>query len=237
MSFSFNTTAGTSQSTSRPRLSGNNIYEVKFDGCEIQDIQGVKDASAVYKVLKLKFSNEDGTFEHTIFEPRPEDFQRRETEFKNRNGNIEKIPQPSNVENMMLLFKHAIDAINPAIAKDIDDNKRNLGANDWVGLRELVAKILNAGKGVTVKIKLLKNNKGEAIFPGYFTGLDREGKTYVRNNFIGNKVAFSTYELQKINSEVTARPTKVDTFTPDVNMPDVSDGLGDLNMDFDVTGL
>jgi len=235
-SYSFNTTAGASQSTSKPRLAGNNIYDVKFDGCEIQDIQGVKDTTAVYKVLKLKFSNEDGTFEHTIFEPRAEDFIRRESEFKNKEGKIEKIPQPSNVESMMLLFKHAIDSIAPAIAKQIDTKEKNLGATNWDDLRKLVVKILDSGKGTVVRIKLLKNNKGEAIFPGFFTGLNREGSAYVRNNFIGSKVAFSTYELQKINSEATAKPTKVESFTPDLSTPQ-SDNLGSLDMDFDVTGL
>ena len=60
MNFSFDATAKTSQSTTKPRLAGNAIYDVQFDGCETQDIQGVKDVSQVYKVLKLKFSNEKG---------------------------------------------------------------------------------------------------------------------------------------------------------------------------------
>lgn len=234
--FSFSTTAGASQSTSKPRLVGNSIYNVKFDGCEIQDIQGVKDTTAVYKVLKLKFSNDDGTFEHTVFEPRSEDFQRKETEFKNKEGKIEKIPQPSNVESMMLLFKHAIDSIAPTIAKQIDAKEKNLGATNWDDLRKLVAKILDSGKGTTVKIKLLKNSKGEATFPGFFTALTREGNPYVRNNFIGDKVAFTTYESQKIMQEATAKPTKVDSYSPVIDMPQ-SDNLGSLDMDFDVTGL
>ncbi len=78
MSFSFNTTAGASQSSAKPRLAGNDIYNVKFDGCEIVDIKGVKDPDKVYKVIKLKFSNGDGIYEHTVFEPRPEDFTRTE---------------------------------------------------------------------------------------------------------------------------------------------------------------
>ena len=41
MSFSFNTTAGASQSTVKPKLAGNEIYSVKFDGVEIKDIENV----------------------------------------------------------------------------------------------------------------------------------------------------------------------------------------------------
>ena len=51
------------------------------------------------------------------------------------------------------------------------------------------------------------NNKGEAQFPGFFSGVSREGKAYIRNNFMGEKLAFSTYELTRINNAATARPT------------------------------
>jgi len=239
MSFSFNTTAGASQSTAKPRLAGNSIYDVKFDGCEIQDIQGVKDPDKVYKVIKLKFSNESGTFEHTVFEPRPEDFKRGETEYKNKEGKMEKIPQPSGIESMMLLFKHAIDAIVPSIGKEIDEQKRSLGANDWEGLRKLVVTILDKGKGNSTKIKLLKNSKtGEAVFPGFFAGLTRPdtdgvSRAYVKNNFIGEKLAFSTYEADRIKKESEAKPTKVDSFVPETSSTaDVNtDGL---DMTFDV---
>ena len=233
MSFSFNTTAGASQSAAKARLAGNDIYTVKFDGCEIVDIQGVKDPSMTYKVLKLKFSNEDGSFEHTIFEPKQADFNRTETEFT-KDGKTEKIPQASGVESMMLLFKHAIDAIAPEVGKQIDSGARNLGAADWNGLRILVAKILDSGKGNPTQIKLMKNNKGEAQFPGFFSGVSREGKAYIRNNFIGNKLAFSTYELTRINNAATAKPTPAagfvanNAFTP--TAPATSDAL-DFNFE------
>ena len=79
MNFNFNATAGSSQSTSKPRLKGNDIYTVKFDECEVKDITGVKDPTLTYKTLVIKFSNEDGVFEHTVFEPRSTDFERGET--------------------------------------------------------------------------------------------------------------------------------------------------------------
>lgn len=229
--FSFSTTAGTSQSTTKPRLAGNDIYQVKFEGCELKDVAGVKDTSMTYKQLILKFSNEDGVFEHTVWEPKAEDFIRKDSEFTNKNNQIEKIPQPSGVETMMLLFKHAIDTLNPTVAKQIDSNERNLGAANWDALREMVAKILDAGKGVTTSIKLLTNKSGEAIFPGFFTGLTKEGKAYVRNNFIGSKISFSAYEVQRIKNAATAKPTKVDTFVA----PGASTENFDMN--FDVTDL
>lgn len=208
MDFSFDATAGASQSTIRPKLAGNSIYSVRFDGAEKKDIQGVKDPTITYEVLILKFSNEDGIYEHTIFGPKPEDGKRGETEFTNKNGNKEKIPQPSNNENLMLLLKHVIDAVNPTVAKVIDSGEKKLGAKDWVSLRELVLKICTQGVGAQTKIKLLKKkSNGEATFPGFFAAINRDGKAYIRNNFIGDKVAFSAYEITRITNEANATPS------------------------------
>lgn len=232
MSFSFDATAGASQSTSKPRLAGNDIYTVQFDGCEIQDIQGVKDPTTVYRVLKFKFSNEEGTYEHTIFEPKEADFKRGESEFTNKNGNKEKIPQPSNVESMMLFFKHLIDAFVPEIAKQIDEGTKKIGAPSWDGLRDVMVKICDKGKGKISNIKLIKDKDGNARFPGFFASLTKEGKPYVRNNFIGNKVAFTAYEQGRINNESNARITNMSdkgSFTPTVS-DHVDDGL-DLSFD------
>jgi hypothetical protein len=232
--FSFQTTAGTSQSTTKPRLAGNDIYDVKFDGCEIVDIQGVKDASMTYKVLKLKFSNDDGSFEHTVFEPQEKDFSRTETEYKDaKTGELKKIPQPSGVENIMLLFKHAIDAINPTIAKAIDNKTQNLGAKDWDGLRKLVAQILDAGKETTTQIKLLKNGKGEASFPGYFASINKDSAAYIKNNFIGGKLAFSAYEQTRINNASNAKPTTAASYD-NFAAPKADTEPNGLDLDFEM---
>lgn len=237
MTFSFNATAGASQSTSKPRLAGNDIYEVKFDGAEIQDIQGVKDTSQVYKVIKLKFSNDDGSFEHTVFEPKEKDFEDTENEFQNKNGITEKIKQPAPVKGMMLLFKHLIDAVNPEVAKQIDKQEIQLTAPNWDKLRALVVDLVKPGIGSTTKIKLVVDNKNEARFPGYFTAYNREGKAYIRNNFIGNKVAFTPYEATKIKTASSAKPSNVSAFEP--SMEDLSnkpDGANDLDLTFEMDG-
>jgi len=228
--FNFNITAGASQSTFKPQLPGNEIYEVTFDGASIEDIQGKKDPSQVYKVLKLRFSNEKGQFEHTIFEPRPEDFERGENK-TTRNGEVSTFPTPSNVESMMLLLKHVIDAVLPLLGKKIDEGELTLGGKNWEQLRTNVVTVLEKGKGVTTKIKLLSDNKGNARFPGFFTGLNQEGKAYIRNNFVGNTIGFTSYEKTRIDNAANAKPT------------DMSESLGVLSTntedieDFDVSGL
>lgn len=234
MSFSFDGTAGASQSTSKPRLAGNDIYDVKFDGVEIQDIQGVKDTSQLYKVLKLKFSSEEGSFEHTVFEPKEKDFEDTETEFTNKNGNTEKIKQPAPVKGMMLLFKHLIDAVNPAVAAQIDKKEIQLTAPNWDKLRELVISILTPVIGASTKIKLIIDNKGEARFPGFFTAYSKEGKAYIRNNFIGMKVAFTPYELTKIKTASTAKPSNSTSFEP--KLDDMNTPADNLDLTFEMDG-
>ena len=228
--FNFNITAGASQSTFKPQLPGNEIYEVTFDGASIEDIQGKKDPSQVYKVLKLRFSNEKGQFEHTIFEPRPEDFERGENK-TTRNGEVSTFPTPSNVESMMLLLKHVIDAVLPAVGKKIDEGEVTLGGKNWEQLRTNTVTVLEKGKGATTKIKLLSDNKGNPRFPGFFTSLNQEGKAYIRNNFVGNTIGFTSYEKTRMDNAASAKPT------------DMSESLGVLSTntedieDFDVSGL
>ena len=235
MSFSFESTAGASQSTSKPELAGNEIYSVKFDGCEAKDITGVKDPSQTYKTLLIKFSNEDGYYTHTIFEPKPDDFKRTESEFNNKNGNKEKIQSPSNVEGMMLLFKHLIDAINPELASKIDKGEQKIAAPNWDGLRKIMVKATEKVVGAETKIKLVKNNKNRSTFPSFFTGLTREGKAYIRNNFIGEKLAFTPYEITKMNAKPTNMAAQAKATSGSENfMSDNSDLNVDLLEDFNL---
>lgn len=199
--FSFDGTAGESKVTQK--LLGNDIYKVKFDGAEIKDYK-----EGTVKVLLLKFSNDEGYFTHTVFEPTVEkgDFKRGESKFMNKNGVEEKIPQPSNAETMMQLFKHLIDAVNPELGIQINKGEKSIGAPNWDGLRKLIVKATEKGIGVETNIKLLKKTKSdgkeEAVFPGFFAGIDREDpkKIYIKNKFIGNKLSFTAYETTKMNA-------------------------------------
>jgi len=208
MNFNFETTAGASQGTSRAVLEGNKIHEVVFKGIFERDIQGVKDASQVYKVLDVKFENENGVFTDTVWEPKGSDGDRREsTSFKG-----EKLISPSNIEAMMLKFKHIIDAINPELGEQIDNKEKKIGAKDWTGLKQVMVKATEKGIGKTTNIKLIINNKGEVQFP-YFANIDKSnGNPIITNNFIGDKLFFSSYEQKKMSTQATAKPTAASSF-------------------------
>lgn len=228
--FNFANTAGASQSSIKPSLPGNEIHVVKFDGAEAPEFQGKKDPTMNYKVLRLKFSNDEGTFEHTIFEPREQDFERGENTFE-RDGSTNKIPTPSNVESFMLLLKHLIDAILPDLAAKIDSGEQPLGGKDWDQLRNNMVKVLEKGVGVETSIKLITDNKGEPRFPGFFAAVNKEGKAYIRNNFIGKNLGFTAYEKTRIKNQTSAKPTNTESF--DLSPVEV----GGLDMDFDVSNL
>ena len=228
-SFNFSSTAGASQSAIKPTLKANEIHEVTFDEAISENIQGVKDPSKVYKVLKLRFSNESGRYEHTIFEPSEQDFERGSREFTGKDGNQSSMPLASNVESMMLLLKHVMDAVVPEISKKIDSGEIVLGGKNWDELRNNVVKVLDKGKGAVTNIKLLADSKGAGRFPGFFTSINKEDKPYVRNNFIGKNIGFTDYEKSKIEKAATAKPT---SFVPEVKEDNI-----DLNMDFDLSNL
>lgn len=229
--FSFTETAGTSQSNIKPRLEGNKIHAVKLVSCELKDFDGVKDPSQTYKTIAITFGNGDGVYEHSIFEPKAEDFERKTNSVNTKKGTMD-ITNPSNVETMMLLFKHIIDSYNPKIAKDIDEKKKVIAAKDWDGLRLLIQKIIEGSKGkIETNIKLLKNKKGEATFPGFFANLSKEGVAYVKNNFIGEKIAFSPYELQRIENEANAKPSDMNEVD---NQDFTEESADDLDLEFEV---
>lgn len=234
MSYSFNAPApGSSHSNIKPALEGNAIYEVTFVGCESKDIVGKQDTSKTYKTLLIKFSNEDGYFTHTVFEPRDEDFKRPTVDFM---GNPLKFPKPSNVENMMLLFRHLIDAVSPETAEAIDNGDIVFGGNTWDEIRNLMVKLTTdvAGKAKT-NIKLLSGKNG-ATLP-FFTGLSKESVAYVNNNIIGEKLFFNTYEKTKISGPAGSSPSAVPTINLNLDDEKVGGAVGAGALDFSVLDL
>lgn len=202
MNFNFNETAGATQSTSLPQLKGNDIHEVTFKGCELREIVGVKDPSMKYNVLDIKFSNDKGYYTETIFEPKDGDQKRLENEM-----NGKKYIKPSNLENMMLEFKHLIDAVNPELGVQIDNKEKAIGANSWDGLRKLMVEATKPGIGKTTKIKLITKKDGNPRFP-YFSIVDKDtNRAVIAGNFIGDNLYFSTYEQQQIAKAANAKPT------------------------------
>ena len=213
----FNFSEVSSQSTSRAQLQGNAIYDVKFDGCEARDFQAKNDPSKTYRVLEIKFSNKDGYFTHTVFEPTDRDFQDQPNQWGTGNN-------PSGVATMAYLFKHLIDAVNPVLAEKINKGEviMDINPNNWDAVRKFMVDATSSGVGTETKIKLLKNRAGNAIFT-YFLQYNREGKLYMSTNFIGNNIFFIYKELRAISSAQQAKPTNTESFTFSANTTNNND--------------
>ena len=220
MNFDFSFTAGNSQSGTRKQFEGNAIYTVKFDGCEYREF--TSQAGADFKELDIKFSNEDGQYTKTFFEPKDSDFQDTQGVYG---------PNPSNVKQMMLALKHLIDAINPELGKKIDKGEEKIAKNTWKAICEFMVENTKEFIGKETKIKLIKNNKGNAEFPGFFASYSREGKLYMNTNFIGDKIFFTTKELNRIKAQETAKPTEMGNTVIDKPF---ADAKIDSDMDFNI---
>ena len=93
----------------KPQLKPWNIYDVKFVGCEVREFAGKKNPNETYKVLDIKFENEEGYFTVTKFFPKQGDDVRREVDAKNGG----KRELASNFEELMNIVKQTAEILNP----------------------------------------------------------------------------------------------------------------------------
>ena len=226
MNFSGNNTKGLGES--KQALRGNAIYTVKFDGVEKVEMK-----NGEMHCLRIKFSNDEGYYYHTIFEPQPGDDQETQGAFG---------PNPSRIAEMMTLLRHLGAAVCPELNKKIDafDDKTT-----WEQIRNVVVDTTTPAIGTETKIKLMKRkyndqNTGEpreeAQFPRFFLAYNRDNKLYMKTSFIGKGVYFSNKELETIKKQEEAKPVNVNSFNPlsststfDTAAPDTTDDF-DMNI-------
>ena len=201
MNFNFNGSEIANVGVSKGQLEGNKIHEVQFDGCEAAELK-----DGTMKVLRIKFSNDEGVFNHTIFEPRDGDDQ-------DTDGMYGK--NPSRIKEMMTLLRHLGAAVCPALVEYI--NSIN-GSVTWDQIRKKIVEVTTPAIGTKTKIKLLAKKRtdpntgaerNDAVFPSYFLSYSREGSLYMRTKFIGAHLVFTDKELSTIKNQENAKPVSV----------------------------
>lgn len=201
MNFNFNGSDIANVGASKGQLEGNKIHDVQFDGCEAVELK-----DGTMKVLRIKFSNDEGTFTHTIFEPREGDDQ-------DTDGMYGK--NPSRIKEMMTLLRHLGHAVCPELPAYIDSIK---GSVSWDQIRNKVVEVTTPAIGTKTKIKLLAKKRtdpntgaerNDAVFPSYFLSYSKEGVLYMRTKFIGARLAFTDKELTQIKNQEKAKPVSV----------------------------
>ena len=213
----------------RPQLKPWNIYDVKFMGCEVREFAGKKNPNEVYKVLDIKFENEDGYFTVTKFFPKQGDDVRREVDAKNGG----KRELASNFEELMNVVKQTAEVLNPEGFKKMSELSSKFKSFDDVA--NTLVKITDKVKGCETKIKLVGRNRDNRVVAEIpnITGVF-DGVATITDNYIGNKLFFSDYEEKKraeyLNSAPTAMPEKAKV-DPLIDADDLPMDDGELDLD------
>ena len=200
--FNFGISKESAVKTVRPQLKPWNIYDVKFMGCEVREFAGKKDPNVTYKVLDVKFENEDGFFTATKFFPKQGDDERRKV--KNSNGGERELA--SNFEELMNFVKQTVEVLTPEGFKTMSELSSKFKSFDDVA--KVMIKVTDKMKGCETKIKLIGRNRDNRVvaeIPNITSVFDGEAK--ITDNYIGDKLFFSNYELDQRDAYLKAAPT------------------------------
>lgn len=226
--FDFGISKDSAVKTVRPQLKPWNIYDVKFMGCEVREFAGKKDPSISYKVLDIKFENEEGYFTVTKFFPKQGDDVRREVDAKNGG----KRELASNFEELMNIVKQTAEVLNPEGFKKMSELSSKFKSFDDVA-KTLIA-VTDKVKGCETKIKLVGRNRDNRVVAEIpnITGVF-DGVATITDNYIGSKLFFSDYEESKRAEYLKSKPTdmkssKADALTEVDDLP-----MDDSELDLD----
>lgn len=226
--FDFGISKDSAVKTVRPQLKPWNIYDVKFMGCEVREFAGKKDPSVSYKVLDIKFENEEGYFTVTKFFPKQGDDVRREVDAKNGG----KRELASNFEELMNIVKQTAEVLNPEGFKKMSELSSKFKSFDDVA-KTLIA-VTDKVKGCETKIKLVGRNRDNRVVAEIpnITGVF-DGVATITDNYIGSKLFFSDYEESKRAEYLKSKPTdmkssKADALTEVDDLP-----MDDSELDLD----
>lgn len=203
--FNFSISTESAVRNSRRPLAPWGIYDVKFVGCEVREFAGKKDPSLSYKVLDIKFENEDGYFTSTHFFPKDGDNERRTYEGKN-GGTVE---MPSNFETLMAVVTQTAQVLNPTGYEKMQKASGNFRSFDDVA--KALVQITDKVKGTETKLKLVGRNRDGKVVAEIprIVGINKQGEKFVADNYIGDKLFFTEYEETQRAKYLSATPTKM----------------------------
>lgn len=205
------------------------IYEVKFMGCRVDEIKGKKDPDMTYKILKVRFEGADGYFEESIFFPKEDDVKRPTR--TNKEGH--EIEMPSSFERTMTFIAQLGETINPELYAKMKAMSSKFKSFDDVCAA--LIKVTDPKKGTTTHLKLIgktnRDNRVIAALP-YFVSLNKDGDVWTSDNFIGDKLDFTDYELTQKKAYASAKPTTMpDEPGAELSSKTKEEDDGEINLD------
>ena len=226
--FNFGSLA-TTQATSnvQQRLKPWAIYPVKFAGARKETIQGKKDPSATYEILKVRFDGEDGYYEESIFYPKDGDDQR--PTYTSKDGH--EYQGASSFDRTMTFIAQVAEVLNPEGFKKMQEASSKFKSFDDV-VKAFIT-ITDKVKGKETKLKLVgrtQNGNVVAALPK-FVAVNKNGEKFTCDNFLGDKLFFSAYEETKKAEYLNAKPTEMSNSdsTMATNVDGVSGGSEDID--------
>lgn len=205
--FNFGSLA-TTQATSnvQQRLKPWNIYDVKFSGARIETIQGKKDPTQTYTILKVRFDGEDGYYEESIFYPKAGDADR--PTYTSKDGH--EYQGASSFDRTMTFIAQVATVLNPDGFAKMQAASSKFKSFDDVA--KAFIQITDKAKGKETKLKLVgrtQNGVVQAALPK-FVAVNKQGERFTCDNFLGDKLFFSAYEEGKRKEYLDAKPTSIE---------------------------
>lgn len=228
--FNFGSLA-TTQATSnvQQRLKPWDIYPVKFAGARVETIQGKKDPSQTYTILKVRFDGEDGFYEESIFYPKAGDDVR--PEYTSKDGH--KYLGASSFDRTMTFIAQVAEVLNPEGFAKMQAASSKFKTFDDVA--KAFIQITDKAKGKETKLKLVgrtQNGSIQAALPK-FVAVNKQGERFCCDNFLGDKLFFSAYEEGKRAEYTSAKPTAMGNTPEATDFGVDSSAQGSEEVDFE----
>ena len=151
-----------------------------------------------FNAIELRFEAVDGSGIHNerIFEPRSE--ERTQSQYGTN---------PSESEQFMCKIKQVIDALDPELAHNIENNGDKFAAPNFDAFITLLKKYLDKKVGTQTQIKLVPTTGNFVGFPGYIARLNKDNAIYMTTKVIGNDLVLTAKEKAAIENAANAKPT------------------------------
>lgn len=192
-----------SNGTAIQRLQPWTISEVEFTGVEYR--KGTSQQGNDWQAIQFKFKGDGGTFEHMVFCPGDKGDERVSGTSNGKNWEL-----PSQMEQLQHTIAHVLSVFSPEGKKKLEGVELDL-PKDFEKLFQYIKKVLDPKIGTKTHLKLIGNNKGYATIPN-FISINRDNKeSFISSNWLGDTLAFSSYELQQKEKANNSKPTAMNT--------------------------
>lgn len=220
--FNFGDVNTTSAVNNSSNLKPWGIYDVEFDGLELNDIQGKKDPDKTYHTIKMSFHGEEGSFSTNLFIPSSEDDTKR-IENKSKDGHV--YYSPSKFEIFKWTLLQLVQVVNPEGYEKLKAASNKITSMD--SFIKVIFKFANEKKGAKTKLKLTGRNNDGKIYPQIprICGINKNGECFVSNNFVGNKLEFTAWEASQVMSYKNTKPTEMPDIASQVEGVDESSDI------------